>query len=106
MKKTVVAPMAVQAQLRDYARNIRAARLRRRLAVALLAEKAGVSVRTLHRIERGEPGVAFGAVIRVLWAMNLLPEIADPRTDEEALRLELGRTRKTARRHHELLRDL
>lgn len=106
MTKLLSSPMAAQTQMRVYAENLRAARLRRRLSVALLAEKAGVSVRTLHRIERGEPGVAFGAVINVLWAMNLLPDIADPKTDEEALRLELNRTRKTSRRHQELLRDL
>lgn len=99
-------PIAAQAQLQIYAGNIRTARLRRRLSVALLAEKAGISVRTLHRLERGEPGVAFAAVVNVLWAMNLLPDIADPKTDEDALRLELGRTRKTSRRHHELLREL
>lgn len=106
MKNPSILPMAVQAKLRTYAANIRAARLRRRLSVALLAEKSGVSVRTLHRIERGEPGVAFAAVINVLWAMNLLPEIADPKTDDEALGMELGRLRKTSRRHQELLRDI
>jgi transcriptional regulator with XRE-family HTH domain len=106
MKKTPLAPMAVQAQLRVYAENLRAARLRRGLSVARLAEKAGLSPRTLHRIEAGEPGVAFAAVVNVLWAMDLLPSIADPRSDEEALRIELARTRKTSRRHRELLRDL
>lgn len=106
MKKTPLSPMAAQAQMRVYADNLRAARLRRGLSVAQLAEKAGVSVRTLHRIEGGEPGVAFAAVVNVLWAMNLLPDIADPKTDEEALRMELSRTRKTSRRHHELLRDI
>jgi len=92
--------------MRVYAENLRTARLRRGLSVAQLAEKAGVSVRTLHRIERGEPGVAFASVVNVLWAMNLLPAIADPTTDEGALRMELSRTRRTSRRHHELLRDL
>lgn len=106
MKKTPLAPMAVQAQLRVYAENLRAARLRRGLSVARLAEKAGLSPRTLHRIEAGKPGVAFAAVVNVLWAMDLLPSIADPRSDEEALRIELARTRKTSRRHRELLRDL
>jgi transcriptional regulator with XRE-family HTH domain len=106
MKKTPLAPMAVQAQLRVYAENLRAARLRRGLSVARLAEKAGLSPRTLHRIEAGEPGVAFATVVNVLWAMDLLPSIADPKSDEEALRIELARTRKTSRRHRELLRDL
>ena len=106
MKTTATPPIAVQARMREYAENIRAARQRRRLTVAQLAEKSGVSVRTLHRIERGEPGVAFAHVACVLWAMNLLPSIADPKTDEEGLRMELSRTRKTSSRHRELLRDL
>lgn len=106
MKKTPLAPLGVQTQLRVYAENLRAARMRRGISVARLAEKAGISPRTLHRIEAGEPGVAFAAVINVLWAMDLLPRIADPNSDEEALRLELARTRRSSRRHRELLRDL
>jgi transcriptional regulator with XRE-family HTH domain len=106
MKKVPLQPIAAQSQMRVYAENIRAARKRRRLTISQLAEKAGISVRTVHRIERGEPGVAFAAVVNVLWAMNLLPEIAEPSTDDEALRLELSRMRKTSRRHDELLRDL
>lgn len=106
MKKTLTQPITVQSQLRMYAENMRAARQRRGLSIALTAVKAGISVRTLNRIEDGEPGVAFAAVISVLWAMNLLPSIADPKTDDEALNLALGRTRKTSRRHQELLRDL
>lgn len=106
MKKTATPPIAVQAQMRVYAENIRAARQRRRLSVAQLATRSGASLRTLHRIERGEPGVAFAHVACVLWAMNLLPNIADPKTDEEGLRLELRRNRKTSSRHRELLRDL
>jgi transcriptional regulator with XRE-family HTH domain len=106
MKKKPLSPMAVQMQMQVYANNLRAARLRRGLSVAQLAEKAGISVRTLHRIEAGEPGVAFAAVVTILWALNLLPDIADPKVDDEALRIELSRTRKTSRRHHELLRDL
>lgn len=106
MKTTATPPIAVQAQIRVYAENIRTARQRRRLSIAQISEKAGVSVRTMHRIERGEPGVAFAAVACVLWAMNLLPDIADPKNDEEALRMELGRTRRTSSRHRELLRDI
>ena len=105
MKQTLN-PIAVQAQLKAYAENIRTARRRRGFSVALLAERAGVSARTLQRIERGEPGVAFAAVINVLWAMNLLPDVADPRADDGALQAELSRARQTSRRHHELLRDL
>lgn len=106
MKKIPAQPIAVQSRMRVYAENVRIARRRRGLTIAELALKAGVSVRTLHRIERGEPGVAFAAVVSVLWAMNLMPGIADPKTDEEALRLELLRARKTSRRHRELLREL
>lgn len=106
MKTTSKLPVAVQVQMRLYAENIRAARLRRGLSAAQLAEKAGVSVRTLHRIESGLTGVAFAHIASVLWAMNLLPNIADPGADEEGLRAELRRTRKISGRHRELLRDL
>ena len=106
MKTAAAPPIAVQTQMRVYAENIRTARQRRRLSAVQLATRSGVSVRTLHRIESGEPGVAFAHVACVLWALNLLPSIADPKTDEEGLRMELSRTRKTSSRHRELLRDL
>ena len=41
--------------------RLKLARLRRRLSATLVAERAGVSRATLHKIESGEPNVAMGS---------------------------------------------
>ena len=59
-------------------------RLARRITQAQLAERAGVSRNTVSRIERGDPGVAFGQIIRILAALgrddlfDRLVELKDP----------------------------
>lgn len=42
--------------------QIRAARLERRMTVAELAERVGVSAKTMSNVERGDPKTAVGTV--------------------------------------------
>jgi transcriptional regulator with XRE-family HTH domain len=51
--------------------RIRLARLRRKLAVDIVCERAGVSRMTLYRLEAGSPAVALGTLIRVLSVLSL-----------------------------------
>ena len=51
--------------------RIRLARLRRKLAVDIACERAGVSRMTLYRLEAGSPAVALGTLIRVLSVLSL-----------------------------------
>lgn len=57
--------------------DIRGARLRRGIAVADLATRAGTSSSTVARLERGDPGVGIGALADVLVAMGLVERLAD-----------------------------
>ena len=50
--------------------QIKYARLRRRLSVELVAERAGISRTTLWNIEKGASSVAIGAYAAVLHALN------------------------------------
>lgn len=73
--------------------NIRLARIRRRLRMADLAGKVMVSVPTLRRVERGDPGVAIGVYLTALWALGMGSEvrrIAAPEADQSALALDLS----------------
>lgn len=88
-------------------RDLRAARLRRGMAVADLAVRSGVSASTLGRLEKGETGVAIGALADVLVALGLierLADVADVRSDVLGLGLtearlpQRGRSSGAARR--------
>ncbi|WP_349644494.1 helix-turn-helix domain-containing protein [Rhizobium calliandrae] len=57
--------------------DVRNARLRRGIAVADLAVRAGTSPSSIARLERGDPGVAIGTLADVLVVLGLLDRLAD-----------------------------
>jgi transcriptional regulator with XRE-family HTH domain len=63
--------------------NIHLARLRRRYSASVVAERAGISRKTLSAIERGEPGVSLGAYARVLLALGLEQDLALVAADDD-----------------------
>ena len=79
-------PAAVEEALHRLGRNIRTARLRRRLTGEELAERIGVSRKVLAEIEKGKPTTAIAAYLGALWALGLLKQlrdVADLDRDEE-----------------------
>jgi transcriptional regulator with XRE-family HTH domain len=69
-------PKAKQA-LERLGQDIRNARLRRGIAVADLALRAGTSSSSIARLERGDRGVAIGTLADVLVVLGLLERLAD-----------------------------
>ncbi|MGB8601847.1 MAG: helix-turn-helix transcriptional regulator [Rhizomicrobium sp.] len=63
--------------LEGLGQNIRSARLRRGIAVADLAVRAGTSPSSIARLERGDPGVGIGTLADVLVALGLVDQLAD-----------------------------
>lgn len=77
-------PPAARRALRTLGADMRAARLRRRLPMEVVAERAGTTRQTVARIERGDPSVAAGILAAVLQALGLverLGTVADPAAD-------------------------
>ena len=66
---------AVQRTLRKLGGDIKDARRRRRLTMAVVAERAFTSRSTLQRIEEGDPNVGIGIYAAVLNALGLLDGI-------------------------------
>lgn len=58
-------------RLESLGERIRAARQRRGLPAALVAERAGLSLMTLRGIENGRPGTTMGAYAAVLQVLGL-----------------------------------
>ena len=83
----VMPPAAAQA-LRALGENLAIARVRRRESQRAWAKRLGVSVPTLIRLERGDPGVGAGIYATALWLMGrvtALPGLAAPGDDRGAL---------------------
>ena len=55
--------------------NIKLARLRRKLTAEQVAERAGISRRTLVSVEKGSAGVAMGIYVQVLFVLGLSDDI-------------------------------
>src|SRR5262245_41538355 len=83
-------PIPVARALRKLGHDIRTARLRRRLATAVMAERAAISRTTLNKAEKGEPGVAMGTYATLLFVLGMterLAELADIKHDDAGLAL-------------------
>ena len=63
--------VAIEDSMKVLGRNIRLARLKRRLPQETLAERAGIGLSTLTKIEKGNCGVAIGTVAAVIQALGL-----------------------------------
>ncbi len=78
------APLPVTRTLRKLGQDIRDARLRRRIPVAILAERASISRATLSKVEKGDLGVSVGTYATVLFTLGMadrLADVADARHD-------------------------
>lgn len=67
-------------RLKALGKRIRAHRKQHKVSATVVAEAAGMSRVTLHRIERGEPSVTMGAYLGVIDSVGLLLELRDPNT--------------------------
>lgn len=69
-RKSVAVLPQTQIILQKMGEQIKASRLRRRLSVELVAQRAGVSRSTIWNVEKGNPSVAIGIYAAVLHALN------------------------------------
>ena len=87
-------------QLAALGHRLRAARLRRKLTQAVLAERVGVTLPTLRKLEAGDPSTSLATVVRVLQALGLAQDIdklaAQDELGRELQDIELKQTRRSA----------
>lgn len=69
--------------LQGLGENIRLARLRRNIAAKLEAERAGISLATLAKIEAGSPAVSIGNYMLVLMTLGLDRDMSKVAADDE-----------------------
>jgi len=95
-------PPATTQALRSLGENLAIARVRRRESQRDWARRMGVSVPTLIRMERGDPGVGVGIYATALWLIGragALPDLAAPANDRGAIESDVrtALTRRAAR---------
>ncbi|HTT12086.1 MAG TPA: XRE family transcriptional regulator [Burkholderiaceae bacterium] len=94
-------PVAASA-LRQLGENLAVARIRRKESQRAWAQRIGVSLPTLIRLEKGDPTVSMGTYASALWLMGrvqALPDVAAPASDLAALEVDvrLARQRRSVR---------
>ena len=101
-------PPATVAAIEKLGADLAVARLRRKESLKTWAQRMGVSVPTLQRLEAGDPGVGIGIVATALWLIQrdgALAHLAAPELDQGAIEMDirqaqaLGRARAQAAAH-------
>jgi len=70
-------------ELASLGERLRQARLRRAYAAETIAQRAGITRKTLGRVEQGDPAVSLGVYARVLQALGLDADLAHIARDDE-----------------------
>ncbi|MGH6802005.1 MAG: hypothetical protein ACREC3_01395 [Methyloceanibacter sp.] len=100
MKAIDIMPLPLERELKQLGAGIAIARRRRRITMALMLKRSGLSKRTYQMIEKGDPRVAMGAYAMSLFALGLsggISALADPGKDAAGLLLEADRLPKRVR---------
>jgi transcriptional regulator with XRE-family HTH domain len=87
-------PLPIKRALAKLGADIKAARLRRRITTAIMAERAFITRPTLNKVEQGDPAVSFGIYATVLYVLGLadrISELVDVRHDGVGLQLDEAR---------------
>jgi transcriptional regulator with XRE-family HTH domain len=74
-KRTPPTPPAGRRQLLALGERLRAARLRRQMSQSALAEKVGVHVQTILKLESGTPTTSLATMLLVLKALGMAADI-------------------------------
>ncbi|MBI5531591.1 MAG: helix-turn-helix transcriptional regulator [Deltaproteobacteria bacterium] len=95
-----VLPARVRRSLTAFGADLSVARRKRRLTVAMMAERLGVAASTYLRVEKGDPSVSMGIYAMALFVLGFgdrLGDLVEPGRDTQGLILEAERLPKRVR---------
>ena len=112
MPKATLASQALPAiatdQLQKLGQDISIARKRRRMSLSEMAQRMMVNIKTLQRLEKGDPAVGIGIVATALWVLGMhrrLGDLVAPETDQIGLQEDiknLPRDFRRSRKHGDM----
>src|SRR5580700_3577267 len=85
-------PAVATDQLQKLGRDIAVARKRRHLSMSEMAGRMVVNLKTVQRLEKGDPAVGIGILAAALWILGMhrrLGDLASPETDATGLQEEI-----------------
>ena len=85
--KVILYPQ-VQKKLEDLGHRIKLARLRRKLTIEMVAERAKISRFSVREVEKGSPSVAIGIYVNVLMAIGMVKELDNFLADDPLGRMQ------------------
>lgn len=94
-------PQTTVAALQGLGADLAVARIRRKESLENWAQRMGITVPTLLKLESGDPGVAIGLYATALWLMGrdgALADLASPQLDISALELNVQEAKQLGRK--------
>ncbi len=94
-------PAVVVDQLQKLGRDLTIARKRRHLSLHDMADRMMVNLKTVQRLEKGDPAVGIGIVAAALWILGLhrrLGDLVAPETDTTGLQEDIRNLPRDFRR--------
>ena len=85
-------PSVAVDQLQKLGRDLAIARKRRRMSLREMADRMMVNLKTVQRMEKGDPAVGIGILAAALWILGMhrrLGDLASPETDATGLQEEI-----------------
>jgi len=87
-------PAIALEQLQKLGQDIAVARKRRRMSMKEMAARMMVNLKTVQRMEKGDPTVGIGIVVTALWILGMhrrLGELVAPESDKAGLHEDIKR---------------
>lgn len=84
MNKKTIIPLPVNRALKKLGADLKEARIKRQITMALLEERAGISHITLSKIEKGDSGVSLGNYAKAMFVLGMIDNLynlAEPGND-------------------------
>ena len=100
-------PAVAVDQLQKLGRDLAIARKRRHMSLREMADRMMVNLKTVQRLEKGDPAVGIGMLAAALWILGMhrrLGDLVAPETDTTGLQEDIRNLprdfRKTKNRNH------
>ena len=90
MSNRILLPSRVEYVLEKLGNDINCARRRRRISKAVMAQRAGITINTLTKVEEGSAGTSMAAWASILFILGLeenLKDLCDLKNDETGMML-------------------